>query len=114
MTVHNKNLTGQEPFNIRLHRLREEHRLTQSEVASACEVTATVYGNWEQGRSLPSIDRLPVLAQVFHTTTDYLLGVKAEDAAEVLLSRIRQLDENEKNAIEQVIASMLGHNSRKK
>ncbi|SFT53085.1 Helix-turn-helix domain-containing protein [Selenomonas sp. GACV-9] len=115
MTDDPKNLITKEPFHLRLHRLREERRLTQSEVAAACNVKASSYSNWEQGRSLPSLDRLPILAEIFRTSIDYLLGLKtfAPDT-EKLLSQLRRLDDADLKALTQIVGSISRHQTKHK
>ena len=64
----------------RVRELREDHDLTQKEVAAALGIdqqlglTQPQYCRYEQGyRDLPT-DILLQLAQLYHTSTDYILG----------------------------------------
>lgn len=59
----------------RLKDLREDHDLTQSEVAAYLGMKQPQYSRYERGiRDVPS-DVLIRLAALYHTTTDYLLGL---------------------------------------
>ena len=59
----------------RLKDLREDHDLTQSEVAEYLGMKQPQYSRYERGvRDVPS-DVLVRLAQLYHTSTDYLLGL---------------------------------------
>ena len=64
---------------------RKQLGLTQDKLAETLGVTAQAVSKWENDQSCPDITMLPRLAEVFHITTDELLGVvnaaeKAEPA----------------------------------
>lgn len=63
----------------RIHDLRERSGMTQSDLAMRMGVTRSGVNAWEMGISRPNLDNLIALSRIFHTTTDYLLGVKHED-----------------------------------
>ena len=42
-------------------------------------VTRSGGNAWEMGISKPSLDNLITLSRIFHTTSDYLLGIENED-----------------------------------
>ena len=52
-------------FAVRLRALREKAGMTVEEVADATGIPFKTYYNWEASRSLPSIDKLPDIAEVF-------------------------------------------------
>ena len=57
----------------RIRELREDSDLTQREVASYLKMTQPQYFRYEQGyRDVPT-DILIALADLYHTTTDYIL-----------------------------------------
>lgn len=57
----------------RLRELREDHDLTQRQIASTLGVTQPQYFRYEQGyRDLPT-DLLIKLADLYQTSTDYIL-----------------------------------------
>lgn len=59
----------------RIKFLREDSDLSQREVAQALRCSQQAYSNYELGlRAIPS-DVLIQLAQFYHTSTDYLLGL---------------------------------------
>ena len=59
----------------RLKDLREDHDLTQSEVAEYLKMKQPQYSRYERGvRDIPS-DVLIRLSQLYRTSTDYLLGL---------------------------------------
>lgn len=58
----------------RIRDLREDHDLTQREIAAELGITQPQYFRYEQGyRDLPT-DILIYLADRYNTTTDYILG----------------------------------------
>ncbi len=58
----------------RVRELREDHDLTQRAVAGLLQLTQPQYCRYEQGyRDLPT-DILIQLAQLYETSTDYILG----------------------------------------
>ena len=62
-------------FGTRLRELRKERKMTQGQVASQLGVTASMVSAYENGIRQPSFGVLVQLAQIYHVSTDYLLGV---------------------------------------
>lgn len=59
----------------RLRDLREDHDLTQQEVAEYLQMKQPQYSRYERGlRDVPT-DVLIRLAKLYRTTTDYILGI---------------------------------------
>lgn len=58
----------------RLKALREEHGITQKELAEKLNLTPKAISFYELGSREPSGDVIIQMAQIFETTTDYLLG----------------------------------------
>lgn len=59
----------------RIRELREDHDLTQRQLASILNMTQPQYFRYEQGyRDIPT-DVLIALAKMYHTSTDYILGM---------------------------------------
>ena len=58
----------------RLQDLREDHDLMQKEVAAVLGIDQRVYSNYETGKREIPVRHLVVLADYYHTSTDYLLG----------------------------------------
>ena len=55
--------------------LRKLQELTQEQVAEMLGVTSQAISKWECGTSYPDIEMLPIIANIFKVSTDYLLGV---------------------------------------
>ena len=58
---------------------RKKAGLTQDKLAEQLGVTAQAVSKWENDQSCPDITMLPKLAELFHTTTDELLGVAKQE-----------------------------------
>ena len=62
-------------FAERMKELRLEKKMTQAEVAKAIGLSTTAYCNYEYGQRDPQTATLVALAQLYHVSADYLLGV---------------------------------------
>ena len=54
--------------------IRKENKMTQTEVAKKINIDYTTLGRYENGISEPNLATLIKLADIYHTTTDNLLG----------------------------------------
>lgn len=63
----------------RLIELREKNNLSQTAVANRIGVTPALISAYEKTERNPSIDRLISLADIYHTSTDYILGRSISD-----------------------------------
>lgn len=61
-------------FGDILAELRQDHKMTQKELAQGLGVATSSISAYERGTRLPSIDILVDLANFFDVTTDYLVG----------------------------------------
>lgn len=55
--------------------LREDHDLTQSQIARQLSIAQTTYSDYERGKLNIPIPILIKLAEIFQTSVDYLLGL---------------------------------------
>ena len=62
---------------------RKAANLTQAELAEAFSVTAQAVSKWENDLTAPDISLLPKLAELFHITTDELLGAQRQTVSAV-------------------------------
>lgn len=58
----------------RLKELREEKDLTQAQLSTQLQISASAIGMYEQGRREPDNETLIKIANFFNVTIDYLLG----------------------------------------
>ncbi len=54
---------------------RKNNKLSQAQVARHIGVSPSAISAYEQGESTPSVEILVRLAELYHVSTDYLLGV---------------------------------------
>ena len=61
-------------FSDRLIQLREQHSLSQKEVADACGVVVRAYQRYEYGEREPQLSTLIRLADFYQVSLDDLVG----------------------------------------
>ena len=59
----------------RLKDLREDNDLKQKEIAALLGIDQRVYSNYETGKREIPVHLLLKLAEYYHTSTDYILGL---------------------------------------
>ena len=84
---------------VALRELRELHGLSMSMASEALGVPRSTYTSYEYGRCEPNLTLLSKIADLYHVTTDYLLG--REPKANPLSLMDLQVDINEDKVIEQ-------------
>ena len=62
----------------RIRQLREEYDISKAEIARLLNYGKSSICQWESGHCRPNYETLAELAQIFHTTTDYLIGLTNE------------------------------------
>ena len=62
-------------MNLRIKEIRESHHYTQAEVAKAIHCSQQNYSRYETGKVVIDIDKIICLADLYHTSVDYLLGL---------------------------------------
>lgn len=105
---------------------RERRGLTQKEVAIELKMSIQAISYWETGERMPSYDKLLLLADLYDTTTDELLGRSAPisksatpsvslsgDEKRMILD-YRRLSTENKNAILKNIRFLLSEQSEEK
>lgn len=60
-----------------IRRLRTDKGISQEMLADVCDVSMQAVSKWENGQSCPDISFLPLLANYFGVSTDYLLTGKS-------------------------------------
>ena len=63
----------------RIRDLREDHDLTQREVAAVLGTSQTMYARYERGANELPLRHLMTLATYYNVSTDYLLGVTDDE-----------------------------------
>ena len=60
----------------RIKDLREDHDLTQQQVADALGTSQTMYARYERGANELPIRHLIMRCRLYHVSADYVLGLK--------------------------------------
>lgn len=63
-------------FGIKLKELRLQSGMTQKQLAQKLEVSTQLISYYELKKRYPSAEVLIKLSDIFHTSTDYLLGIE--------------------------------------
>jgi len=58
----------------RLKELRKRNNWTQQEIAEKLKITRSAYAHYEKNRKTPTIETLKMLADIYQTSIDYLVG----------------------------------------
>lgn len=83
-----------------IKRLRTSNKLTQTELAKRLKVTKSTISAYENGSRLPSYDVLISIAQLFHVSTDNLLGYSSKHTLDVT-----HLTLDQRNTIHSIISA---------
>ncbi|MBE6634008.1 MAG: helix-turn-helix transcriptional regulator [Ruminococcaceae bacterium] len=62
----------------RIKDLREDHDLTQTEIAKYLHIKQNTYSQYETGQRQLPLECLIALARYYNTSTDYILGLTQE------------------------------------
>lgn len=60
---------------VRLKNLRKKNKMTMEEVGRELDIAKSSYAGYENGTRTPPADKLAKLAELFDTSTDYLLDL---------------------------------------
>ena len=97
----------------RLIMVREKLGINKAEAAKRLNMSAMGYGRYENGQRNPSYQTICYIAQIFHTTPEYLCGESKEAVSDIVTFRksensemyamIESMSKNE-NLAEKIIA----------
>lgn len=62
-------------INLRIAELRHKKKITQQELADIVGVSFQTISKWENGRAMPDITYLSILAEYFNISVDQLIGI---------------------------------------
>jgi transcriptional regulator with XRE-family HTH domain len=112
-----QNEADRQAFGVRLKELRKQKRWTQKELAAKIGIQLSQLNKYEAGMHVPPVDKLILLAELFGTTTDYLLTGVITDARPLqnlrLLERFRALESfsvEDQDAIIKLLDAMIVKN----
>jgi len=67
----------------KIKQLRTSCSMTQTDLAKRLNITRSSVNAWEMGISTPSTTYLVELSQLFHVSTDYLLGLENQSSLDI-------------------------------
>ena len=88
----------------KLQTLRTQFNMSQKEVAVAINTSPSIISNYESGERTPSVENLMALANLYHCSTDYLLGFQPTDNDNTL--NVAMLSTEQKALLQQFLASI--------
>ncbi len=62
-------------YRKRIRSLREDHELTQTQVAELLHIGQRTYADYELGKTRIPVDSLIILARHYNVSMDYMTGV---------------------------------------
>ncbi len=89
----------------RLKELRKKNQLSQSAVAKRLNSTPALVSAYENAERYPSIDKLIILADIYNTSTDYILG-RSHSSDDRVLVDVTDLSNEQKLIIRNLISDM--------
>lgn len=89
----------------RLIFLRKKYNLSQTDVANQIGVTPALISAYEKLERKPSIDKLIALADIFHVSTDYILGRTLKNDSSAVVS-VEGLSEKQIKIIRELILEL--------
>lgn len=61
-------------IKLRIRELREQHGISQEELAQRLGVEPPAVSKWDRNLTFPRMDKLVAMADIFGCTVDYILG----------------------------------------
>ncbi len=68
-------------FAVRLSELLKESGISKRALAAAIGVSAMSVSDWSRGNIQPTAENIFLVAEYFHVSADYLLGLEDESGA---------------------------------
>lgn len=70
----------------KIHQLRKQRGISQEQLAELLNVSRQSVSKWESGQSMPDLDKIIPLSNIFNVSTDYLLDSNATEITHVFIS----------------------------
>lgn len=65
-------------MKLRIKEIRETYGYTQTEIAKVLHCTQQTYSRYETGEITIDVNNIILLADFYHTSVDYLLGLTSQ------------------------------------
>ena len=80
-------------FSNNFKSMRKQRGLTQEQIAETLGVSCQAVSKWETNSSYPDISLLPIIADYFGVSVDYLIGLDTSKQIEEINSVCKEVDE---------------------
>ncbi len=87
----------------RLQQKRSGLKISQKEAAEAIGVSYSIISNYEKNERTPSLKKLMALANLYHCSVDYLLGIENTSRASIDVS---MLDDEQISRLQYFLSSI--------
>lgn len=87
----------------RLQQKRSGLKISQKEAAEAIGVSYSIISNYEKNERTPSLEKLMALANLYHCSVDYLLGIEKTSRASIDVS---MLDDEQLSRLQYFLSSI--------
>ena len=94
----------------RLKELREESKMSQSDLASELNVSQAAVAQYENGKNAPDEEKLFFIAKRFNCSLDYLFGLSNVKRIAVTASTDINRNELKQEIVNEVLMSLMGAN----
>ncbi len=81
-----------------------QFNMSQKEVAGIINTSPSIISNYESGERTPSVENLMALANLYHCSTDYLLGFQTNENDNTL--DVSMLSGEQKALLQKLLATM--------
>jgi transcriptional regulator with XRE-family HTH domain len=91
---------------------RKKEKLSQEELAEKCNVSRQAVTKWEAGESIPSIEKLITLTEIYDVSLDELVGIAENNSYSKLMKLVKEfavedIPENEDDEISAIVTRYL-------
>ncbi|MBQ8199866.1 MAG: helix-turn-helix transcriptional regulator [Lachnospiraceae bacterium] len=94
-------------FEQRIKKLRKKSQLSQEQMGELLGIDGKSYGKYEQGTTLPTVDRLMQLSDIFNVSIDYLLFGTMPSTIERVSSLLGRYDASVQEKVLVCVENML-------
>ena len=81
-----------ESFGTRLADIRRQHNLTQNDIADRLNISAQAVSKWENDLTMPDIDTMIKLSDIFNMSLDELAGKQKKEPVLVAEEKRKDID----------------------
>jgi len=89
-------------YGERISQLREQHHLTQEELANKLSISRASLSHYEKNRRVPDYEVLDRIADIFQVTVDYLIG-RTDDPHPTVNEHVKQFEDSLELADEKIL-----------